>query len=256
MTTRTGKSERQRRIVAELHANPTVRISTLAEEFAVSTETVRRDIDELSKRGLVNRTYGGAAATSMSLEPDLDERAGALVAERERIARRAVALIEPGEVVMVDSGATTLHFAKRLAVKGSMTTVITNSIGVVTALGPSETARVLVCPGTFVHREQGIYGTEAVDFLDRYHADRAVLGASGLTRQGATDADSEAAWIKRKMIERAERCTLLIDHGKFDLRALAVVAPLDAIDDLVTDKMPPTELAEALHGAGATVHLA
>ena len=256
MTQRTGKQERQRRIVAELQANPTVRISTLAEEFAVSTETVRRDIDELSDQGLVSRTYGGAAATSMSLEPTLDERAAALVAERESIARRAVALLQPGEVVMVDSGSTTVHFARRLAVQGTPTTVITNAIGVVTALGASEAARVLVCPGTFVPREQGIYGSEAIDFLDRYHADRAVLSASGLTRQGVTDADSEAAWIKRKMIERAERRTMLVDHSKFDLRALAVVCPLEALDELITDRPPPTDLAEALRQAGVTVHLA
>lgn len=256
MAPRTGKQERQRRIVAELQANPAVRISTLAEDFAVSTETVRRDIDALSEQGLVSRTYGGAAPAAMSAEPALDERAAALVEERTRIARRAAGLIAPGEVVMVDSGSTTVHFAKRLAVEGTAATVITNCVGVVMALGVSPAARVLVCPGTFVHREQGIYGAEAIDFLDRYHADRAMISASGLTRQGATDADSEAAWIKRKMMARAERCTLLVDQSKFDLRALAVVCPLEAIDDLVTDVQPPTDLAEALNQAEVTLHVA
>ena len=120
MTARRGKQERQRRIVAELRANPTVRISSLADEFRVSTETVRRDIDELSGQGLVNRTYGGAAATSMSREPAFHQRGDTMVAERERIARSAAALIQPGEVIMVDSGATTAHFARRLAVEGTV----------------------------------------------------------------------------------------------------------------------------------------
>ena len=253
---RLSKQERHRRIIAELQSNPTVRISTLAEEFQVSTETVRRDIDELSGRGLVNRTYGGAAVTSMSREPGVDERDDAMVAERERIARLAVSLIEPDAVLMVDSGSTTAHFARRLAVLGTPSTVITNSISVASALGPCEAARVILCPGTYVAREHGVYGNEVTDFLGRYHANCAVIGAGGLTAEGATDVDTAAAWVKRRMIERAERRLLLLDHGKFDLRLLEVVCTLQQIDALVTDAEPPAALRRALEDAGVTLHVA
>ncbi len=256
MDKRPGKQERHRRIIAELRANPTVRISTLAEEFRVSTETVRRDIDELSGRGLVNRTYGGAAATSMGREPAVHERGSAMVEERERIARCAAALIEPDEVLMVDSGSTTTHFARRLAVEGTTATVITNSLGVATALGASEAARVILCPGTYSGREHGVYGPEVTDFLERYHANRAIIGAGGLTAKEVMDVDSAATWVKRKMIERAERRMLLIDHGKFDLRLLEVVCPLGHVDEIVTDARPPAAIANGLKKAGVTLHVA
>ena len=256
MGARPSKSERHRRIIAELKANPTVRISTLAQEFAVSTETVRRDIDELSERGLVSRTYGGAAVTSMSREPALEVRGDLMVAERQQIARLAVARIEPGEVIMLDSGATTVHLARRLAIEGQEATVITNGIGILAALADCARIRVILCPGTYVRGEQGVYGPETADFLRRFHANRAVIGSGGLTVDGACDVDSAAVWVKRAMLERADRRCLMLDHAKFDQRLLEVVAPLSDLDELLTDAPPPPKLGAALKRAGVEVLVA
>jgi DeoR/GlpR family transcriptional regulator of sugar metabolism len=253
---RPGKQERHRRIVAELKANPTVRISSLAEEFSVSTETVRRDIDELSARGLVNRTYGGAASTSMSREPAVHARGGIMTAERERIARLAAASVEPGEVLMVDAGSTTALFARRLAVEGTEATVITNSLSVASALAEAAAVQVMLCPGQYLGREHAVYGPETADHLAHYNADRAILGASGLTAEGATEAHAAASWVKRAMLDRAGRSSLLLDHGKFGQPFLEVVCPLARFDELVTDARPPAELAKALEQAGVRVRLA
>lgn len=252
---RLDKEERHRRIVAELRSNPTVRIMTLAEEFGVSTETVRRDIDELSRKGLVSRTYGGAAATSMSQEPAVIERGSTMVAERERMVRLAVSLVSPGNVLMIDSGSTVEQFARRLAVEGTPVTVLTNSLAVATTLGPCETIRVIVCPGDYVAREHGVYGSATCEFIGTFHADTVILGAGGLTAGGPTDVDSEASWVKRSMIERAERSILLVDHSKFDVRQLALVTPLTALDDLITDTAPPPAIAKALKKAGVTLRI-
>ena len=256
MRTGTAKRERHRRIVAELRANPTVRISELADEFRVSTETVRRDIDELSGQGLVNRTYGGAAATSMSREPTLAERGGAMLAERERIARRAVELVRPGDVLMIDTGSTMMHFARRLAVEALEVTVITNSLSAAEAFIESTAARVIVCPGEYVGREQAVFGPDTLAFLRRFHANRVITSATGITAECVSDVDSQACWVKREMLERTESAMLLIDHGKFDQRLLDVVAPLESFSDLVTDQEPPAGLARALGRAGVTLQLA
>jgi len=253
---RLGKDERHRRIIAELRANPTVRISTLAEEYGVSTETLRRDIDALSGRGLVNRTYGGAAATRLTSEPAVNQRGGLMVAERQRIVRAAVAMIEPGSVIMVDAGSTTTRFAQQLAIEGLAVTVITNSLGVATALGACEAARVTLCPGRYVGHEQGVYGAETCAFLERYHADLAVISGSGLTAEGLNDADPEASSIKRAMLAQAERSLLLLDHGKLGLRTLSVVCPLADIDQMVTDAKPRGPLAKALKRARVALRLA
>src|SRR5262245_14666762 len=135
MKQRLKKHDRRERILGELRANPTVRIAELSKAFGVTGETVRRDLDSLSEDGLVSRTYGGAAVTSLAQEPGLDERHQTLVEERARIARRAVELVAPGDVLMIDSGATTAHFVRRLTADLRDITVITNSLGDAAVLG-------------------------------------------------------------------------------------------------------------------------
>ena len=140
---RLGKLQRRERIIAELRANPAVRVAALARAFGVSTETVRRDLDALSDGGLVSRTYGGAALPAIGVEPSVAERQRELTQERERIARRAFELLAPREVVMIDCGSTTWHFARRLAIEPLPLTVVTNSLGIATTAEGVETKEQL-----------------------------------------------------------------------------------------------------------------
>ena len=239
---RLSKQDRRARIVAELRANPTVRISSLARAFGVTTETVRRDVDSLSRDGLVSRTYGGAAVTSLAHEPSLDERYKALTEERSRVASAALRHVLPGDVLMVDSGATTGHFVRRLAATvTSEITVITNSVGHAVVLGTNEWIRVILCPGTYVPRERGVYGPEVAQYLKRYRANTAFIGAGGLTEEGPNDVSSELCWVKRAMIERAQAATLLIDHGKLGHLGLELICPLADITRVVIDREPEPE---------------
>lgn len=241
MKRKLGKQARRDRIVAELRANPTVRISELARAFGVTTETVRRDVDSLSEEGLVSRTYGGAAVTALAHEPSLDERTAILVEERTRIANRATEFVKPGDVLMVDSGATTAHFVRRLAVEGKDVTLITNSIGHAAVAGTNPAIKVILCPGYYVARERGTYGPEVAEFLRRYRANHAFIGAGGMTLEGPNDVSAELCWVKRAMIERAGECTLLVDHGKFGNLGLEIICPLERVTRVVTDRPPPPE---------------
>ena len=256
MSGRIKKAERFERIVAELRASPTVRISVLAEAFGVSTETVRRDIDELSRRGLVNRTYGGAAVQALASEPAVNERYRLLVEQRSRLGACAAELVEPGEVLMIDSGSTTTHFAQRLAARARDLTVLTNCIGVALALGQAPGIRVVLCPGDYNVREGGTFGHETGAFLERFHADKAFIGASGLTADGPVEVGSAGCWVKRRMIARADRVLLLVDATKFGVRSLERVCPLADLDDVVSDAAPDAVIAKAMSGAGVRFHLA
>lgn len=251
---RKGQTERRARIVAELRANPAVRVAELARAFGVSTETIRRDLDALSDRGLVSRTYGGAAA--VAVEPSLARRARDRVEPRERIARRGVELVERQQVILIDCGSTTLHLGRRLAADRDGLTVVTNAPAIAAAVAANPSNRAVLCPGDYSPREGGVFGPETLAFLRRFHADLAVIGASGLTAEGVTEVQSGAAWVKRAMLERARRRVLLVDQTKFQQARLEVVCPLDRIDDLVTDAPPPPELATALREAGVRLHLA
>jgi len=227
--------ERQNRIVAELRANPTVRIVKLAKAFDVSTETIRRDLDELSRRGKVNRTYGGAAMPPLAFEPGVNERLGEHVEGRVQVARVAASLVRSGDILMVDGGSTTIHFARYLAAEHSELTILTNSFGVAQVLAPNASLRIIVCPGDFQAREGIVYGAETLSFLERFFADKTFIGASGLTTEGPSEVNSSATWVKRRMLERAQRSILLADRSKFDKRNLETVCTLTELDDLVTD---------------------
>jgi DeoR/GlpR family transcriptional regulator of sugar metabolism len=253
-----AKAQRHRSILAALATDPTVRISSLAAGFGVSSETVRRDIEELSRQGAVRRTYGGASVVQAGLQPELSSREQMAVAERARIGAAAAALVEPRDVLMLDAGSTTSHFARALVARGIAATVLTNNLtaAIELAAAPAGVLRVVLCPGEVSAAERGVYGSEAEAFLRRFNADLAVIGASGLTEEGPCEVVSRAAWVKRAMLSRAPRRMLLADSGKFGRGLLERVCPLAELTDLVTEAPPPASLAAALDMARLTVTLA
>ncbi len=235
---RQSKSERQARIVAELRAAPALRVNELAERLDVSTETVRRDFSELEERGLINRTYGGAMRP-MSLEPALAEREQLMVFERERIASRAVELIEDNDILMIGGGATTLHFARRLAAERSHLTVITHAFSIATALASNPLHKVLMLPGQYDGREGLISGPDTIDALQKYRATRAILGASGVTEEGPSDAGTGPGLIYGAMMRRSAETLILADHSKIGRSSLSVYGVWSPQVSLVTDKQLP-----------------
>jgi DeoR family transcriptional regulator, glycerol-3-phosphate regulon repressor len=254
---RLSREDRQEQILAILKLEGAVRIAALADAFGVTTETSRRDLDELARRGLVMRTYGGATGQrSLIDEPDIAARRQARVAERGRIAEYAAGLVAEGDALMIDCGSTNALFAQALAKRNLRLTVVTNCLSVATILGSSAKARVVVCPGDYVAREGGIYGSETVAFIRRYRADKAFIGAGGLTAEGITDADSQGCWVKRAMIERASRTVLNMDSSKFEVPQFERVCSLEEIDDLVCEAAVPPDLVSPLQQADVQVHVA
>jgi DeoR/GlpR family transcriptional regulator of sugar metabolism len=115
---------------------------------------------------------------------------------------------------------------------------------------------VILCPGDYVPREGGAFGADALEFIRRFKANRAFIGAGGLTPEGVTDADSLSCSIKRAMMERSDRTILLLDSSKYDLVQFERVCALADIDELVCEAAPPKKLAAGLKKAGVQVTLA
>ena len=250
------KARRQRLIISELSANAAVRTSLLAQKLGVSHETVRRDIEELTGRGLVSRTYGGATGRNDGLQPVVDERTALAVAERRRIAERAASLVSSGDVIMIDSGSTTTFFAQALARTTHGLTVITNSLGVVNSLGDQPSVRVILCPGDVSARERGVYGPETIAFLSRFNVDAAFIGASGVLAEGPADVETAACWVKRTMLSRANARVLLADSSKFDRKHLEIVCSWRDLTGFVVDRPPPTTLIRQIELAGVETFVA
>ncbi|SDX47922.1 transcriptional regulator, DeoR family [Litoreibacter albidus] len=250
------KQERRKHILLELRLRPHVRISELADHFRVSAETVRRDIGKLSDDGLLDRAHGGASAIISGRYPSFNERATDRVNERERIGRLAANLVQPGETLMVDSGATTLQLARFLAFDGTPCTVFTNSFPVAMALGQSDAANVVVCPGDYLSSESAVVGTDAVEFLQRHSVDRCLIGASGLSEGGPSETIRGFAAVKRTMLRQCRMSHLLIDGRKFGREGLAQIGNLSDLTSVVSDQDPTAELAKSLRHSNVEVLVA
>ena len=250
-----GKAGRQRRIVADLRLYPAMRVNELAERLEVSTETIRRDLAELDEQGLISRTYGGAMRP-VPFEPGLAEREGLMVAERQRIAERAAAMLEHNDILMVGGGATTMHFARQAAARDVAMTVITHSFSIAAALAVNPVIRVLMLPGQYDGREGLIHGAETVEALQRFRANKAFLGASGLTVEGPNDAAMGPGLVYSAMMRRSAGTWVLADHSKFDRPSLTVYGPWGEAVTLISDRVPEGDLAAALEDAGTAVEVA
>ncbi|MCU0868462.1 MAG: DeoR/GlpR family DNA-binding transcription regulator [Burkholderiales bacterium] len=247
---RPDKRSRHERILTEVRTSAAIRISALARELGVSGETIRRDLAELGEAGLVSRTYGGATVRPFTAEPSVHERDRARVDERFRIGAAAAARVADGQIVMIDGGSTTFQVARHLAQRARGLTVLTNSVGVAAVAGANPTFRVMLCPGVFHAQEGAVLGEDTAQWLVRFHAHVAIIGASGVTGEGPVDAVPGAAVVKRVMIDRAAETLLVADHSKFGRASLETVCGWSGIGVLVTDRAPPPALADALARGG------
>lgn len=239
------KAVRHKAIIDELGINPSMRVGELSEALGVTPETIRRDLEELSEQNIISRTYGGALLRQPT-EAVLSERHKENIEERSAIAKAATPLLKDAKVLMIGSGATTVHVAKRIAFEMNNITVITHSFGVATVLSFNPTIKVVMAPGEYCSSEGAVHGTQTVRFLSELTADWVILGASGITASGPSDAMMEAADVYRTMIIRSSYCMITADHTKFDRLAMAQFSHWSEIDYLVTDKTPKNPLNTAL----------
>ncbi len=252
---RLSKSERLERIVSELGASPALRASELASNMGVSHETIRRDLMELDSRGLINRTYGGAARP-FAYEPPVRERHKRMINERERIAARTCDLISENEVVLMGAGATTNHVARRMVAYCRNITVITHDFTVAETLCHNPAIRTLFLAGR-VHPTEGyVYGSQTVAGINSFQANWAIVGASGYGAFGVCDADDEAAAVYRAMTMRAARSIIVADATKFDQPSLVVFAQWNEVDFLVTDQVPEGPLGKQMSQLGVKLIVA
>jgi DeoR/GlpR family transcriptional regulator of sugar metabolism len=252
---RLTKKERHALILSEVRRSASIRISKLARRIGVAGETIRRDLIELGDAGLINRTYGGATISLVTSEPVISERGLTLIEERARVGRGAASLVERGQIVMIDGGSTTYEVARNLSQLKRDLTIITNSTGVASVAGANPTFRVLLCPGTYDSREGSVMGEDTVEFVRRYNADVAIIGASGLSADGPSDMISGAAAVKRAMISRSLSTVLVVTHDKFGRSSLERICGLDDIADIVTDSEPKADLRTAAEQAGTELHV-
>ena len=235
---------RRREIVDSLRSSGSVTVSEVEARFGVSPVTVRRDLDELARQGVLRRTHGGGILPTTSAHEDSFARRLKVATEaKQRLAEEAVAGMAPGETVFLDSSTTSYFVARRIIATGIATTVLTNSFPVMELIfnesGPN--AEIIGIGGTLRRLTRSFVGPYAVRTVQGHFADRLFLSVKGLTMSGMmTDADALEAEVKRTMIAQAGESTLLVDESKMQVRGLSV------------DRLGRRGVERLVHGLSAT----
>jgi DeoR family fructose operon transcriptional repressor len=258
--------ERQLLIAALVATEGRVTVTELATRFAITAETVRRDLDTLEASRQLRRVHGGAVSIDrLSLsEPSLDERQTQRRGEKSRIADAAVRMIPTSRTgsILLDAGSTTELLADRLAGwtpanTGDQLLVITNAVPIAGKLSSNDAINLHILGGRVRGLTSAIVGAGTVAQLAALRPDIAFIGANGISAGfGLSTPDSVEAAVKSAIVAAARRVVVLADSSKLDQETLVCFAALAAIDTLITDAEPSAALAEALAAADVDVVIA
>lgn len=198
---------------------------------------MRRDLVDLEARGLIRRTHGGAMpAAQITQELTNAERMGRNAAEKARIGKAAADLAADGDAVFLDAGTTVPHVAGQLAQRKGLTFVI-NGTDIAACLAAAGADRLFVTGGEYHDFNHSLTGTLAAQSIRCFNVDKLFLSVSAvdLRRDQIAISAPAPAEAQRAMIEIAQEVIVVADHSKFARSALSVVAPLAAVDRIVTD---------------------
>ncbi|MFJ9822174.1 DeoR/GlpR family DNA-binding transcription regulator [Streptomyces sp. NPDC101151] len=235
--------ERHHRLLTLARQRGKVEVTDVAADFGVAPETIRRDLGELERRGLVRRTYGGAyPVESAGFETDLAQRVTLHVESKRRIAAEGVRLLGSAETVFVDEGYTPQILAGLLPVDRPLT-VVTASLSTATAAAESPNLTVLLLGGRVRARTLATVGSWACSMLAGFVIDLAYLGSNGISREfGLTTPDPVVADVKAKALEVSRRRVFMGHHGKFGASSFCRFAEVSDFETIITDTgLPVTE---------------
>jgi len=237
-----------------------VTVATLSARFGVSSDTIRRDLDQLDADGVLIRTHGGAVSLSAMrvTERKLDVRMQLQTTAKERIGELAATLVENASVIMINAGTTSLALARHLRNHRELT-IATNNLRIPAEVSPKAVNDLYLFGGAVRFAGQSTVGPVSFRVAGRnsdleLRCDLALISVGAVSADvGYSTSNVAEAVMMGEMISRASRVAILADSSKFGSPLFAQVAELGRADYLVTDAAPPAELATALQRAGVKV---
>jgi DeoR family transcriptional regulator, glycerol-3-phosphate regulon repressor len=243
-------------IVAAVRQRGFVTIEALAGQFGVTVQTIRRDLNELSAEGRLERYRGGGGLPSSVENIDYADRRTTLSAEKTRIGRLAASHIPSHCSVFINIGTTTEAVARELMGHDDLS-IITNNLNVALSLAQGTEFRIVVAGGSVRNRDGAVLGQLTCDTLSQFRVDVAVIGTSGIDADGTLlDFDYEEVRATQTILAHARRTFLVADHSKFSRRPMVQVGNLSQVDTLFTDAAPPRGIAELLRAQGVKLAIA
>ncbi|MEK3722446.1 DeoR/GlpR family DNA-binding transcription regulator [Paenibacillus sp. FSL H8-0034] len=243
-------NQRQQQILDRMALDGEVKIAELKDTFDVTEMTLRRDLEKLELMGLLRRTFGGAILVGKDIA--LQDRTGIMMDEKMSIGQLAAQLVKSGDSIFLDGGSTTLQVAKFL--KSDMNiTVVTNALNIAAELQAKQISTIVV-GGMLLDKTSTLVGPIAAGSIAQMAFDRVFIGTTGVSiKHGFSNSNMHEAEIKRLVIEQASEVNIVMDHTKYGLRDLFSFAALEAVDRIISDRLPDLELDGMLKEASVQI---
>jgi len=250
-----ASEERKRGIMTLLHESGKVIANDLAQRFEVSTETIRRDLDELEKTNKLKKVYGGAVKFKSDVEPAILERESIHVEAKRKIGYLASQLIEDSDVIVLDEGTTVLQIIPYLEHKRHLT-IMTNSIPALLLLLEHQKrgtfdGKIILIGGEVSARHLRVSGPIAERTMEDFFVSKSFVSVDGVSlKNGVTSYDYEKAVFTRKIMQCSDTVIVVADQSKIDKRTVAKISDLRDIDILISNEAPPADWKASLKKIG------
>ena len=249
-----SQDERMQRILQLLETRDSVLVTELAEEFSVSKVTVRTDLAELARQGLVARVRGGVRPLQRGQsELGFDFRLRLEVERKQAVARAAAVMVGDGEAIALDASTTAYYLALELRGKRELV-VVTNGILVAASLADAPGINVLVTGGMLRLSAMSLVGDLGADLLRATRINKGFLGARGLSiERGLMDLNPDEVRIKQEMADACEQVFGILDGTKWHRSALLTFVPVENLAGIITDSSAPVEEVQRWRAAGVEI---
>lgn len=247
---------RQRAILDSVRRQVTISVEELAQQLAVTPQTVRRDVKQMEEAKLLARYHGGVGLPSSVENIDYSQRQVMNIEAKRRIAAAVATRVRPGSSLLINIGTTTEEVARALTHHTGLH-VVTNNLNVATILAGQPGCEVIVAGGVVRGRDRAIVGEATVDFIRQFKVDIGIIGVSSIEPDGTLrDFDPREVKVAQAIIEQSREVWLVADQDKFGRQALVRLAHLSQIDKLFSDAAPPAGMKTLLEESQVELILA
>lgn len=250
-------AERHKLIIETLEKDGFVAVDKLSKILNVTSVTIRKDLRQLEKKGLLYRTHGGATPISPHIaERNVSEKEKINIEQKRRIGVAAAKLIEDNDSIIINSGSTVCEFAKNITPNNSLT-IVTSSVTATLIISELDNINLLLLGGNFRKRSMSVIGNYSMGFLSNITCTKCFLGVDGIDMDfGITTSNIEEADLNKSMMRVSIRTIVLCDSSKFRNKGFAKICDIDDIDIIITDDGIPASMKSELESKGIELIIA
>lgn len=229
-------TDRHNMILNILSEEGSVRNIELVKILNVSLETIRRDLDFLSKEGLLQKVHGGATKNSKLTETPYSTRIFNNIPEKIELAKIAIKYVENGDTIALNSSTTNLEIAKLIKEKNISVTLLTNSLLIANEVFDCDNINLILAGGIYSKKEFAFLGQVTADFLNQFSVNKCFLSVGGISlKKGITDFYIDEVLVEKQFVDISQEIIIVADSSKFENNSLFSICSLDKINFIITD---------------------